>query len=887
MSRLSRLMIILLLSFICSQYTHAQTPAKWYFGEDIGLDFSTAPPTLIGTSYDNSGLAGYNVESSSVAYDTSGNMVFVAIPSSTGVYGVFDKNFVSKGTVATTSDAAQGSLVFPVPGSATTYFLCTVDAMTGTCGTGDTGSDRGANYYLVTNTGSTVTVGPVNNLVASGVAECQVGIVTSTAGSYWWVIHARGSNEFKVFKVTSSGITYDHSNFVGISFAACDYVSQLAVNDCNTKIAMTINGTVNLFDFNDTTGVVSNSRQWAAGCAYGLEFSTDNRYLFVSTGTQGGCTSQVNQYDITSGVAATINSSLSNLGATYGATGKSGHLQLGPDGNIYVAQYSANGGSSYPHYIGQISNINTKPATFDNKSIAVNDAAFKKAVTMGLPTILKASITGQAVLQIPNANNICQNANSTFSYNFTGVAVSQSWVLTPSTGFTYVGPSTSTSASPTINFTTATTYSIKVTVTDNCGYTYSDVTSITVNPQINTAATYTCGPLKGSVTSPGAYTYVWYADAALTQPVATGSTNVALPNGGSGTYYVAAETSATSANTTNTLLTTSTYDNSYAHTAATNSTSLTVTAKTTINSFQWAPGGPVNNSTPGTTMPYTLSITDASGTNTFWTANVNAPIYSTLPLQTASPAVVLPPGTYKIKIVGTANPNSMSCGCTPLVAGDNAVTVTAGSNVIKNLDYTATKYTVTAAPCSNAGSITYSCPLPVSLVDFTAHRTGEVASVLVEWSTASEQNSKVFYVQRSIDGVVFETIGQVDAAGNSTSYKPYSYNDVTAPVGNIYYRLFEVDFDGSPTYSKIVYVNGINSLNLSLVPNPGNGSFTITGLTGDTKLNVSIYAITGQSLFTTTTHPGELIDLGDLAKGFYIVKIGAGNTEQSIRYINQ
>ncbi|HSZ71780.1 MAG TPA: T9SS type A sorting domain-containing protein, partial [Cytophagaceae bacterium] len=178
------------------------------------------------------------------------------------------------------------------------------------------------------------------------------------------------------------------------------------------------------------------------------------------------------------------------------------------------------------------------------------------------------------------------------------------------------------------------------------------------------------------------------------------------------------------------------------------------------------------------------------------------------------------------------------------------------------------------------------CPAPVTWISFTGDRTGN-GTVLLNWSTGIEENSKVFYIQRSLDGVTFETIGEVAAAGNSNQVTTYSYTDLDAPKGNVYYRLNQADIDGASMFSKIVYINGITIQAPNLVPNPGNGSFSITGLSGDTKLNVTVYTITGQLLYNTITYPGELIDLVGLAKGFYIIKILAGNTEQSIRYINQ
>jgi len=88
-------------------------------------------------------------------------------------------------------------------------------------------------------------------------------------------------------------------------------------------------------------------------------------------------------------------------------------------------------------------------------------------------------------------------------------------------------------------------------------------------------------------------------------------------------------------------------------------------------------------------------------------------------------------------------------------------------------------------------------------------------------------------------------------------------------------------------YSKTVYVSGLGILDLSLVPNPGTGSFRIIGLPSDIQSSVSIYSTMGQTLYSTDSYTSELINLENHAKGFYLVRILVGNTEQSIRYINE
>jgi Concanavalin A-like lectin/glucanases superfamily/Secretion system C-terminal sorting domain len=98
--------------------------------------------------------------------------------------------------------------------------------------------------------------------------------------------------------------------------------------------------------------------------------------------------------------------------------------------------------------------------------------------------------------------------------------------------------------------------------------------------------------------------------------------------------------------------------------------------------------------------------------------------------------------------------------------------------------------------------------LPVKLVDFTATLSNNQTQL--HWQTAQEQNSSHFEVERSTDGIQIFEIGKVNASGNSSTSRDYSYNDklpatmLSRPT--IYYRLKSIDVDGKFDYSKIVVV---------------------------------------------------------------------------------
>jgi hypothetical protein len=128
---------------------------------------------------------------------------------------------------------------------------------------------------------------------------------------------------------------------------------------------------------------------------------------------------------------------------------------------------------------------------------------------------------------------------------------------------------------------------------------------------------------------------------------------------------------------------------------------------------------------------------------------------------------------------------------------------------------------------SNTGILTCGFILPVELLEFDA-KAGE-AHVDVLWSTASEQNSAYYKVQRSSDGLDFHAIGHVQAAGSSQSRLDYLFKDESPLPGLSFYRLEQVDVDGSSTLSQMVPVefNGRNT-RVAVHPNPTRDVLFVT-----------------------------------------------------------
>ena len=112
-------------------------------------------------------------------------------------------------------------------------------------------------------------------------------------------------------------------------------------------------------------------------------------------------------------------------------------------------------------------------------------------------------------------------------------------------------------------------------------------------------------------------------------------------------------------------------------------------------------------------------------------------------------------------------------------------------------------------------------PLPIELISFTA--TLEDRAVVLSWKTASELNNDYFTIERSWDGLRFDSLVSVAGAGTSNVKKEYSAVDGHPYGGLSYYRLKQTDYDGATSYSNVIAVRRPESV-WSVYPNPNNGT---------------------------------------------------------------
>jgi hypothetical protein len=183
--------------------------------------------------------------------------------------------------------------------------------------------------------------------------------------------------------------------------------------------------------------------------------------------------------------------------------------------------------------------------------------------------------------------------------------------------------------------------------------------------------------------------------------------------------------------------------------------------------------------------------------------------------------------------------------------------------------------------------------IPVELISFAANINNGL--VILNWRTSTETNNYGFQVERSTDKIIFERIAFVPGSGTTTEIKDYNYKDTTASGRKYYYRLKQLDYNGSYIYSKIVEVNfGLPTkfIVYQNYPNPFNPITTIKyQIVQKSQVHLKVYDILGKEVLSLVDEEQEIgyynikVNSINLSSGVYLYKLQAGDFVQTKKMV--
>lgn len=158
----------------------------------------------------------------------------------------------------------------------------------------------------------------------------------------------------------------------------------------------------------------------------------------------------------------------------------------------------------------------------------------------------------------------------------------------------------------------------------------------------------------------------------------------------------------------------------------------------------------------------------------------------------------------------------------------------------------------------------------------------------LNWTTATEHDNDYFVVERSADGVLFESVERLPGAGNSAHTLDYTALDPWPLKGLSYYRLRQVDYDGAWAWSQIVSVMSAPSdQSLTIVPAVSeDGRFMV--IVQEELVGSSFSLVNGNG---TVVLAGQVpassfpLELGYLGAGSYVLRVSSGAMTATVRII--
>ena len=304
----------------------------WFFGKNAGLDFNPLPEKPVAPIKNGVMDA---PEGTSTISDRNGQVIFF-----TDGDKVWNRQEQLLGSgIGGDPTSAQAALIIPVPNDETLYYIFTTQAVYGSYGF----ELRYTLFDLKLNNGTGGLVDPDGNPATTSFSTLLFTKSTEriTGNANWLIAHEYGNNSFRAYKISQQGIGNPVISSIGSDHAYSSAENGQGYMKLGAKdrlaVALStpgVSNVVEVFDFTDSTGTVSNFRSAdlknANGQVYGVELSPGGNKMYATL--QGSGTSQIVEFAFDSlSVPYLKKPPIPPVNQTLGA------IQLGPDGSVYVA----------------------------------------------------------------------------------------------------------------------------------------------------------------------------------------------------------------------------------------------------------------------------------------------------------------------------------------------------------------------------------------------------------------------------------------------------------------------------------------------------------------------------------------------------------------------
>lgn len=209
--------------------------------------------------------------------------------------------------------------------------------------------------------------------------------------------------------------------------------------------------------------------------------------------------------------------------------------------------------------------------------------------------------------------------------------------------------------------------------------------------------------------------------------------------------------------------------------------------------------------------------------------------------------------------------------------GGSKFTFVGGTDIYGAFNVTGPVY----ATGSTSGAFISGPPLPVEWLDFKASIKNK--NVELNWSTVSEKNNSHFEIENSTNGLDWQNIATIKASNNPLQINNYSYSHPMPHTGINYYRIKQVDINGTFSYSSLAYVRYDEIIKLSIYPNPASEFVNVQIEDIEQIASVSLTTITGQIVADIIEPKSNIqIETRNFPKGVYTLRITDINGQVSM-----